>query len=153
MKTFNPAMLTLARESRGLTQAELGEKAQLPQGTISKLESGALSLTDVLVKALSRVLDYPESFFAQTDSIYPFGSSTFYHRKLQSVPASVLRKIEARINIYRFHVLRLLRATDLDSRCKFTRINLAEHNGAVEEIAQLVRSAWHLPPGPIHDLT
>jgi Zn-dependent peptidase ImmA (M78 family)/transcriptional regulator with XRE-family HTH domain len=153
MNPFNPAMLTLARESRGLTQTELGLRAQLPQGTVSKLESGALNLTEELVKTLDRILDYPESFFAQKDSIYPFGSSTFYHRKLQSVPAGILRRIEARVNIYRFHVTRLLRATDLDARCRFARYDLSEHGGAVEEIAQLIRSAWHLPRGPIHNLT
>lgn len=152
MNPFNPTMLTLARESRGLTQTELGLRALLPQGTISKLESGALNLTEELVKTLSRMLDYPESFFRQTDLIYPFGSSTFYHRKLQSVPAGVLRKIEARVNIYRFHVTRLLRATDLNDRCRFARYDLAEHSGAVEEIAQLVRSAWRLPTGPVNNL-
>ena len=148
MSVYNPATLTLARESRGLTQAELGDKAQLPQGTVSKLESGALRLTKELVAILRVPLRYPESFFSQTDPIYPFGSSTFYHRKLQSVPASILRRIEARVNIYRFHVVRLLRATDLDIRCRFSRYALPDHNGAVEEIAQLVRAAWKPPPRP-----
>jgi Zn-dependent peptidase ImmA (M78 family)/DNA-binding XRE family transcriptional regulator len=150
---YNYAMLTLARESRALTQREVADRAQIPQGTISKLESGSLVLTEDLIKPLARVLDYPESFFKQRDEVYPFGSSTFYHRRFQSVPASTLRQIEAMVNIYRQHVTRLLRATDLDKRCKFRRFNLAEYPGRIEEIAQLARATWRIPTGPIPDLT
>jgi Zn-dependent peptidase ImmA (M78 family)/transcriptional regulator with XRE-family HTH domain len=149
---FNPAMVTLARDSRGLTQTELADRIRVPQGTISKVESGALSISDDLAAKLSKELEYPEGFFAQTDIVFPFGSSTFYHRKLQSVPAAVLRKIEAKVNIYRFHVTRLIRATDLDTRLRFRRVDAKEHKGNIEEIAQLTRAAWNLPTGPIDNL-
>lgn len=149
---FNPAMITLARESRGLNQTELGVRLGLPQWTISKLESGATPITDEVAALIARELQYPTSFFAQTDVVYPFGSSTFYHRKQQSVPASVLRKIEAKVNIHRFHVARLLRATDLDKRSRFRAIDASEHGGRIEEIAGLVRSAWRVADGPIDNL-
>ncbi|QOY90783.1 ImmA/IrrE family metallo-endopeptidase [Paludibaculum fermentans] len=149
---YNPAMVTLARESRGLTQSELAEKAGLPQGTLSKLESGALVLSDDVVKSFSRVLLYPSSFFQQTDPVYPFGSSTFYHRKQQSVPASILKRIEAKINIYRGHIVRLLRATNVSAQCRFRRSDPDEYGGRIEEIAGLTRAAWRLQPGPIANL-
>ena len=110
--TYNPAMITLARESRGINQTELATRLRVPQGTVSKLESGALPITNELLVLIARELGYPTTFFQQTDVTYPFGSSTFYHRKQQSVLASVLRRIEAKVNIYRFHVARLIRATD-----------------------------------------
>ena len=151
-------MVTLARESRGLTQTELAERAGYPQGTISKLESGALALTEEIARVLGRVLDYPDSFFLQTDVVYPFGSSTFYHRKLQSVPAGVLRKIESRVNIFRQNIVRLVRATDLDRRCRFRQYDLLANDGiaddgCVADIAGMVRASWHLPSGPIHNVT
>lgn len=149
---YNPAMVTLARESRGLTQTQLAEKMAVPQGTVSKLESGALTLNPAIVATLSRCLNYPELFFLQADQVYPFGSSTFYHRRLQSVPVGVLRRIEATVNIYRAHISRLLRATDLDSRCQFRRFDANEFGGRIEEIAQLTRSVWRIPPGPAPDL-
>lgn len=149
---YNPAMLTLARESRGLNQTELATKAGLQQGTISKFESGTLEMTPEVVRIFSLALEYPEPFFLQTDAVFPFGSSTFYHRKLQSVPAGVLRKIEAKVNIYRGHIARLLRATDLDKRCRFRKFDSKEYRGRIEEIAQLVRSMWNIPSGPLPDL-
>lgn len=145
-------MITLARDSRGLTQTELADRIGVPQGTISKVESGTLSISDDLAAKLSKELEYPEGFFAQTDVVFPFGSSTFYHRKLQSVPAATLRKIEAKVNIYRFHVIRLIRATDLDTRLRFHRVDIKEHKGNVEEIAQLARAAWNLPSGPVDNI-
>ena len=38
MATFNPRMLTLARESRGRTQRTLEERSGVSQGYISKIE-------------------------------------------------------------------------------------------------------------------
>lgn len=152
MSKYNAMMITLARESRGLTQTELAEKAKFPQGTVSKLESGVLALTDDAVRVFSRILNYPTSYFSQTDQVYPFGSSTFYHRRLQSVPAATLRKIEAKVNIYRAHIVRLLRSTNLDSRCRFRRSDPSDHGGRIEELAGLTRAAWHLPPGPVQDM-
>ena len=145
-------MVVLARESRGLTQTEVSRLAGIPQGTLSKMESGVMAITQDWGESLSKALCYPISFFKQTDRVYPFGSSTFYHRKLQSVPAPVLRKIEAKVNIYRMHTVRLLRATDLLSRCRFNRFDPEEYQGKIEEIAGLVRASWRLPKGPVANL-
>ena len=95
---YNHSMVTLARDSRGLTQTELATRLGIPQGTVSKIESGAMLIPPELIEKISRELDYPEPFFMQTDAVYPFGSSTFYHRKLQSVTTGVLRRIEAKVN-------------------------------------------------------
>jgi Zn-dependent peptidase ImmA (M78 family)/transcriptional regulator with XRE-family HTH domain len=149
---YNPAMVTLAREMRGLTQTELATKIGVPQGTVSKLESGTLSITDELVRAIAQGLQLPESFFSQMDAVHPFGSTTFYHRRLQSVPAGILRKIEARVNVYRFHATRLLKATDLDRRCRFRRIDKDEYGGDIREIAELTRAGWNMPAGPVHNV-
>lgn len=151
--TYNAAMLTLARESRGLTQTDLSKKSGIPQSTISKMESGALCITVEFLEPLARILNYPLSFFEQRDQVYPFGSSTFYHRKHHDVPASILRKVQAKVNIYRMHVLKLLRATDLSARNRFKRFDIEEHGDRIDEIAGLVRASWRLPSGPIGNLT
>ncbi|HAH51017.1 MAG TPA: transcriptional regulator, partial [Balneola sp.] len=41
---FNPSMLILARESRGLTQSKLSELIGLSQGKLSKVEKGLQTL-------------------------------------------------------------------------------------------------------------
>lgn len=46
-----------AREARGLSQRELGRKAGVPQGHISKIENGAVDLRLSSLVALARTLD------------------------------------------------------------------------------------------------
>jgi Zn-dependent peptidase ImmA (M78 family)/transcriptional regulator with XRE-family HTH domain len=149
---YNHQMLTVARESRAITQTALAPLLGIPQGTLSKLESGDIDITDDLAKGLSRTLKYPPSFFQQNDPVYPFGASTFYHRKQQSVPSSVLKRVEAKVNIYRFQIVRLLRATDLDLRNRFRRSDAGEHRGRIETIAGLTKAGWRVPPGPISNM-
>ncbi|HLK69434.1 MAG TPA: XRE family transcriptional regulator [Bryobacteraceae bacterium] len=149
---YNPRMLTLARESRRWTQTELADKLKVRQGTVSKYESDDLEITDEAAAALSQELRYPVSFFEQRESVYPFGATSFYHRKQQSVTNPVLRKIEAKVNIYRLHIQQLSKATDLDMRNRFKRIDIDEHSGKIATIAGLIRAAWRIPAGPIANM-
>ena len=49
--------LRKAREAKGLSQRELGRKAGVPQGHISKIENGAVDLRLSSLVALARTLD------------------------------------------------------------------------------------------------
>jgi transcriptional regulator with XRE-family HTH domain len=49
--------LRAAREAKGLSQRELGRKAGVPQGHISRIESGAVDLRVSSLIELARVLD------------------------------------------------------------------------------------------------
>ncbi len=49
--------LRKAREAKGLSQRELGKKAGVPQGHISKIENGAVDLRLSSLVALARALD------------------------------------------------------------------------------------------------
>jgi Zn-dependent peptidase ImmA (M78 family)/DNA-binding XRE family transcriptional regulator len=147
VRAHNAEMLTLARESRGLTQAELAERCGISQGRISKMESGLVHTTMDEIAALSRALDYPDEFFFQTDRIYGPSTSEFYHRKRSAVPAKVLDKIHAQLNIRRIHIAQMVRSADLPSA--FPRLDPEEFRGDINEIARAVRAMWQLPRGPI----
>ena len=49
--------LRKAREAKGLSQRELGKKAGVPQGHISKIENGAVDLRVSSLVALARTLE------------------------------------------------------------------------------------------------
>ena len=49
--------LRKAREAKGLSQRELGRKANVPQGHISKIENGTVDLRLSSLVALARALD------------------------------------------------------------------------------------------------
>jgi Zn-dependent peptidase ImmA (M78 family)/DNA-binding XRE family transcriptional regulator len=148
---INPAMLILAREYAGLTQKELAERAGISQSKVSKYESGILRVSDGDLAEISRVVDFPRSFFEQTDKVYGFGSACFYHRKRQAMPVNELRIIHAKSNILRMHVHRLMRGVEIETDNRFCRMDIDDY-GSPEEVARKIRGTWSLPMGPIQDL-
>src|SRR5689334_3227782 len=95
----NPSMVTLARESRRLTQSALATALGVSQATISKLEHGTGGATDELVEGLARVLGYAKSFF--TETLQPHELPPVFYRKKSRVAAVDIKAIRARMNIVR----------------------------------------------------
>ena len=107
-ETLNPEMVTIARESRGLTQSELAKQLTITQGALSKIEGGLKAASPDILAKLSEILGYPEKFFFSREPVFGLGIGTLYHRKRQSLSSIVLAKIHAQINILRIHIGRLL---------------------------------------------
>src|SRR5918993_4222511 len=84
-----PAMITLAREARGYSQTRLSELSGVSQAHISKIEASIIDASPEIVSAMAKALRMPESFFSQPDEILGAGTSEFFHRKRQNVPAGV----------------------------------------------------------------
>jgi Zn-dependent peptidase ImmA (M78 family)/transcriptional regulator with XRE-family HTH domain len=151
-KEVHPEMLTLARETRGLSQSGLARAVEISQGNISRYESGMLKVSDDHLRKIAEALDYPETFFFRQEKRYSFGSSCTYHRKRQSLPATEQKTLLAKLNVLRMRIGWLLEGVDIESENKFQHFPLDEYRGDVELIAQLVRNSWKIPPGPINDL-
>lgn len=151
----NSKMVTLARESRGVTQGELAKRIAetlgraVTQGTISKIEQGLLNVSDEILTSLVSVLKYPQSFYYQNDEIYSAGMSQ--HRKRASLPSKTLCKIDALTNIIRLHIKSLLKSVEgLDTRIPYYDIDeYCDPN----QIAGMVRQAWCIPRGPVDSVT
>jgi len=140
-------MISLARESRGLTQTELASLINIPQGNLSRMERGDIPLKDVNLENVCRVLKYPDSFFYQTNQICVPDT---YYRKAVSVDQKTKLKAEAIMNIYKFNVEELLK--DLDIPTNNIPI-LRDQYESAEKIAMYVRSYWNIPKGPIENLS
>ncbi len=151
-KTFNPEMLILARESKGMSQSEVAGAVAVQQGTISKIESGLLPPSPDLVSAFAHEFEFPEQFFFETDRVYGFNSTVFFHRKRQSISDRILRKLHAQMNISRMRVRKLKLSFDLKAQFRFQPMDPREYSGGVSAIARLVRQMWLLPPGPVRNL-
>ncbi len=147
----NPRMVILARESRGLGQQALSEALNVSQGTISKVETGLIPLSDEMVESLSEVLDYPPHFFRQEGDITGIGIAEVFHRKRQNVPQRVLNKIYAQIEIRIKHIAALLVSIEVPSNVP--KMDVDEYGDHVEEIARAIRACWQLPRGPVKDVT
>ena len=147
---FNHEMLRLARESRGVTQADLAENLAISQGLLSKIENGVVVPLDDLIAKMAHTLRYPREFFTQADRMYT--PPTWFHRKRQRLAGRTLDQVHALVNLALMHLRRLLRSVEVDEGPGIPRIDV-DVLGSPEDVARALRDAWHIPAGPIPSLT
>jgi Zn-dependent peptidase ImmA (M78 family)/transcriptional regulator with XRE-family HTH domain len=152
MRQFNPGMLTVARESREFTQAELAQRSKIPQAILSKLEGGVTRPSLEQVDALAGATRYPSSLFFEQERIFGFNASVFFHRKRTDMPAKVLKRIHAVLNLTRMRLDKLMLAGNLMPAIELVRLSVDEHD-TPEQIAGKVRALLQLPDGPVQNLT
>ena len=145
----NYRMVTLARESRGLTQSEFAAELGITQGKVSKIEQGLLAISEQLLEAVSSCLGYPPGFFCLTDSVCAHGINL--HRKRAALSKRTLCKIDAHLNICRIHLHKLLGELEISG----DGIPEISVNKAVspEVIAKKLRKLWKVPAGPVENIT
>ena len=149
----NPRMVTVARDYRGITQTDLAKRLGVQQAAVSKIEGGIMSISDEMLGELARVLDLPKRFFTQSDVVYGLGSHAYVHRKRQSMSARDRKRIEAKVNMLRWHTDRMLQSLDLNAGRSMPEIPITEANKSPEQIAYMVRTMWLLPSGPVENVT
>lgn len=149
-------MLTLARDSRGVTQAELADKIGMGQGTLSKYETGVLEAPEEFAEEAGAALEYPASFFFQAGR--PFGFPPFHFRKRKKLPVKALGKIIAEMNIRRMHVEKLSVSFRMKGNRFIPEIDRDEFQGrskqaaTIDDMARSLRETWMLPPGPVESV-
>jgi Zn-dependent peptidase ImmA (M78 family)/DNA-binding XRE family transcriptional regulator len=149
---LNPDCFRVARQSRGLSQVQLADKAGVTQGLISRLENGLAQPGAEALAKVARALGFPESFFHIPDRFFGLPVSVQY-RKRASVGQRAVEQLEAEINLRLMQLRRLLAAVDYQPELKFPRLDLDEFQGGPEAIAEMVRRVWQVPTGPIRNLT
>ncbi len=149
--SVNQDMLAVARESRGFTQSDLAQSIGISQSKYSKYEGGNLVVSEEDLALVSRVLGFSKDFFLQQDTVYGFASPVFYHRKRARLSVGSLRIIQARLNIFRFHVSRLIRGVDIATLFELPVMDVDSYESP-EDIARKLRVMWRLPLGPIVNL-
>ncbi len=146
---IRPEKITLAREARGLTQKELSQRLDIVQGTLSKIEQGLQNASDDFLKKLSEILNFPISFFSLSNKVH--SPDVIYFRKRLTLPKKTTMKIEAKINVIRIVVERLLENVELVEP-DIPSWDVQE-NGPPLMAAKFLRSKWKIPRGRIENLT
>jgi len=150
---FNAAMLRIARQLRGLSQSELSERAELTQGALSKIENGLLEATETVADKLAAALDFPASFFFETDRAFGLPISVHAaYRKKASVGARALATLESQLNLRLIHLRRLVQSVDIEAELHFPEMDIDDFGGDPERIAELLRRSWLIPSGPLPNL-
>jgi len=145
--TINPRMISIARESRGLSQTELAKKMGVSISNVSRMEFGYIEKISESIKILSDTLDYPVNFFSQTFLIQP--PNVHYRKKLTLSP-KIIRKADALMNIYRGNIEKILKTLTLDA----ANLPIIPDNkyASPKKIASYLRSFWNMPKGAVKDL-
>lgn len=140
-------MITLAREARGLSQADLSERAGVSRSYISKFEQDSLQMSDDLIKKLMAVLKFQDSlFYADTDILPPA-----LYRRRDTVPAKTLMQIDANINLYHLNISSLLKAMKREAtNVPSIPVSIV---GSPEAAADTLRGMWKMGKGAVDNLT
>ena len=148
---FNPDMLKLARDVRGLTQAQLALQSGVTQAFISKLEHGFNTQPgEDALEAISSALGFPKAFFFQRERALSFPH--FHLRKRAKLGAKPLARIGAVINIRRQHIAKLLQSYEFSVSKPIPEIDLNNTGLTPERVAERLRAYWMVPRGPILNL-
>lgn len=148
-RPYDPTLLLVARESRGLSQKELAEKSGLSQTVISHFENGNFELNDDNLLKLAEVLRYPPSFFQRRLLLYNPNNQLW--RKRSGVAGKALKKAQAKMNLIKADIDSLLTSVDLPVA---NLINWdIEMQGDAVTAARELRRIWRLPKGRVDDLT
>ena len=149
---FNPQMLTLARRTRGWSQAQTAGRAGVAQSLVSRYESGTMLPRDGHIEQLSAALDYPTGFFFQGLFVTGPGIGEIFHRKRVVTAAKTLGKFHAVAEVRRFDIAKLLNSSPTTEPA-MPFLSVDEYEEDPTEIARMLRSYWNLPRGPIFNLT
>ena len=148
----NPEMVILAREYRGLTQADLAAATGMKQPRVARIEAGSGADLDASEMAeLSRVLGFPKDFFFLSEQRFSYGSSSVFTRTRQ-LKASERRKVSGLVNVLRIHARRMLDHIDVHQSRSLPRLSVDDY-GTPTACARALRAAWGCPNGPIRNLT
>lgn len=148
------AMLVLARESRGMTQAELAQVmtrqsgTAVSQGYISKAEAGRLEVTGPRLAAYAEALRYPAAVLRADPELHGVGVGLVHHRKRASLGAPALRRIHAELALARMQTRALLTLAGGKHHHRFHRIMVDDFDTAADAATEL-RREWELAPGAV----
>lgn len=149
---FNPEMLGLAREVRGLTQSALSEMTGIDQSQISRYERGNTLVPDTEQPKLAEALAFPIDFFYYADKRHGAGTGEILHRRRKTVPATKLKQIDGLSEIYWLTIRELLENIEPIASYSIPKHRVEKFDGDIEKIAALVREEWELRAGPIENV-
>jgi len=148
---FNPEMLTLAKESAGLTQSAIAQHAGVSQSLLSKIENGFETPSEDFIAKAAEITGVRPELFYQSDAVSADTLFDIFHKKRLTLPQKPLRKANSNARLIRLEIGRLLRSFDVPAPLPFPNLPIDEHESA-EEVAALTRAIWRMPSGPLPNL-
>lgn len=144
---FNPNRLTVARKRRGFTMTRLAQLLGVELRSVSAYENGEFTPSGGALENISKVLDFPISFFSQ-DDLEEISPDTASFRAMSKMSAS-----KRNIALYSGSIALLLNNA-IESRFHLPEIDLPDlsREPAPEAAADSLRRHWGLGELPIKNI-
>lgn len=149
MSALAEALVT-ARRARDLSQEELAELAGLTQAAVSRYESGSRVPQREPLCAIARALGVTPEFLEGVGKIRGAWAVDAHMRRRKTAPATVWRRLEARLNMLRNHARYLYE--DIGVNASNVVPSFDPIFTEPEEAARMTRMQWRIPTGPVRSL-
>jgi len=142
--------ITTARRARGWTQEQLADRADVVQGPLSRYENDLRQPDDDTLDRIAFALGVTAKFLRNASDTRGAMAVEAHMRRRATAKATVWRRLEARLNMYRIHASTLTEQVTLQSEHYVPRFDPLETRP--DDAARLVRMQWRMPVGPVRKL-
>jgi Zn-dependent peptidase ImmA (M78 family)/transcriptional regulator with XRE-family HTH domain len=143
---FDAARLTLARERSGLTKRDLADRAGVTAAAITQFERRQSCPSPGTLSRLAAELGLPPAYFTTGRPVLPVAEENTHFRSPRTTRVYERRQARAAMS----HLAETVRAIQTVVRLPPPR--LPDLGPGPEDAARGLRTAWDLPPGPVHHL-
>lgn len=142
--------LLVARRAEGLTQEDVCHRLGITQATLSRYENDQRLPDDETLVEFARTYGVTVSFLRQGQRMQGALAIDSHMRRQKTTKATLWRRLEARLNVYRLHASLLFEEVSLRS----TNIVLAfdPEETRPSSAALITRAQWKMPIGPVLQL-
>ena len=141
---------TTARRARGMTQGELAEKVGVTQAALSRYENGLREPDEATLEQLAHSLGVTTRFVKHAGRVRGAVAVDAHMRRRATAPATIWKRLEARLNIFRMHASLLAEEIEIRADNRVPTFDPIDTTPAAA--ARMVRMQWNMPIGPVRNL-
>lgn len=143
-------VLLVLRRGADITQEELAERAGITQAALSRYENNLREPEPEVLERLAEQLGVTSAFLTHDYKLRGAIAADAHMRRQKTTKPSDWKRVEARLNAHRMHSSYLLERVPMSAHNQVVQVDPLERSP--QDAAALLRTAWHMPIGPIRSL-
>ncbi len=144
-------ILETARRAQGLRQAEVADAVGLTAVALSRYENGLRTPGPEVLAQLAKALGVTVDLLQHASRARSGMAMDAHMRRRATAPTTVWKRLEAGLNMCRWHVGRLFESISMHIEANVPRLDSDDYDPSTA--ARIVRMQWHMPAGPVRQLT
>jgi Zn-dependent peptidase ImmA (M78 family)/DNA-binding XRE family transcriptional regulator len=143
-------VLETVRRSQGLTQERLASEVGITQAALSRYENNLRDPDDQALAAVAEALGVTVGFLRHAGRARAGMALDAHMRRRATAPPAVWRRLEAQLNVYRWHASHLFEEVSIRAEHRVPSFDPLDV--PPQDAARLVRAQWRMPAGPVRGL-